>query len=73
MLERILDLLLPEPNPCPCGCHKIDTWYVGGGVEGLLPFWVRMECSECGRITKKKLFRSRAIRAWNAGRCTYDQ
>lgn len=65
MIER---WLFPEPEPCPCGCRYIHTVYVGGGYEGLLPFWVRMQCSACGRQTKKKLFRSRAIRAWNAGR-----
>lgn len=55
-----------EPKPCPvCGNTHIYTLFVGGGLEGLLPFWVRMQCPECKRTTKKKLFRARAVRAWN--------
>lgn len=54
-----------EPRPCLCGCRTIWTCYVGGGYEGLLPFWVRMKCPVCGRQTQKKLFRTRAVRAWN--------
>lgn len=57
-----------DPKPCPCGCRRIYTVFVGGGYEGLLPFWVRLRCAACGRQTKKKLFRSRAVRAWNRGR-----
>ena len=64
-LKRILEWLLPEPMPCVCGCGRIYTVFVGGGYDGLLQFWVRMECAACGRRTKKKLFRSRAVRAWN--------
>ncbi|MGM9588310.1 MAG: hypothetical protein ACI3VA_12605 [Candidatus Limivicinus sp.] len=68
MTRRLLTWLFPEPEPCRCGCRNIWTVYVGGGYEGLLPFWVRMKCPACGRQTKKKLFRSRAIREWNKRR-----
>lgn len=68
MLDYFLSRLLQEPVPCRCGCRKIWTVYVGGGYEGLLPFWVRMQCPVCGRKSRKKLFRTRAVRAWNAGR-----
>lgn len=55
-----------DPRPCPvCGNKKIYTVFVGGGYEGLLPFWCRMKCSLCGRQSRKKLFRSRAILDWN--------
>lgn len=64
-----MDGLFPEPKPCRCGCRNIWTVYVGGGYDGLLPFWVRMQCPVCGMKTNKKLFRTRAVRAWNAGRC----
>ena len=64
----LFDYLCNDPVPCRCGCRNIWTVYVGGGYEGLLPFWVRMQCPACGRKTRKKLFRTRAVRAWNAGR-----
>lgn len=63
---NLTDNLIPEPKPCPvCACAHPHTVYVGGGVEALLPFWVRIQCRRCGRSTKRKLFRSRAVRAWN--------
>ncbi|MGM9629027.1 MAG: hypothetical protein ACI3V4_13245 [Faecousia sp.] len=68
MVKRLLDYLFPKPKPCRCGCRNIWTVYVGGGYEGLLPFWVRMQCPACGQKSNKKLFRARAVRAWNAGR-----
>lgn len=65
LLDRFFSSLFPDPAPCRCGCRNIWTCYVGGGYEGLLPFWVRMKCPVCGRQTQKKLFRSRAVREWN--------
>ena len=49
-----MNWLFPEPKPCVCGCRHIHTVYVGGGYEGLLPFWVRMKCPVCGRKSQKK-------------------
>lgn len=65
--ERISFMENPfEPRPCPvCGNKEIHTIFVGGGYEGALPFWCRMQCAKCGHNSAKKLFRSRAILAWN--------
>lgn len=57
--------LFPEPSPCTCGERRIQTWFVGWGYDGILPFWVQMHCPTCGRWGKRKLFRCRAVCAWN--------
>ena len=62
-----------KPKPCPrCGCTNIYSVFIGGGCEKILPFWVRMRCARCGLRSKNKLFRSRAVRAWNRGRYTIE-
>lgn len=66
MIWNLLERLMPLPAPCPqCGFPFPETWFVGGGYEALLPFWVRLRCPRCKHWGKRKLFRSRAIRAWN--------
>ena len=65
-MKKLTDLLSLEPGPCPsCGTSRPYTVYVGGGHEGMLPFWCRIQCRNCGRRTAKKLFCFRAVRTWN--------
>ena len=62
----MLTMILPEPKPCPCcGEPKIYSVFVSWRDNRFLPFWVEMACSRCGKKTKPKLLRGRAVRAWN--------
>lgn len=66
MKKLFFDILFPEPDPCPvCGETRIQTWFVSGYYGKFLPFWVEMRCPRCGRGTKPKLFRFRAVHTWN--------
>lgn len=65
-MRNLIDYILQEPKPCPlCGEAKIYSCFVSWRDDKFLPFWVEMRCSNCGRNTKPKLFRSRAVAQWN--------
>lgn len=65
-MRKLIDIILQEPTPCPvCGETRIQSWFVSWRDNRFLPFWVEMQCPRCGRRTKPKIFRSRAVLAWN--------
>lgn len=53
-------------KPCPsCGCNDSDylkAWHI---LTRRLPWWWFLECDNCHYCSKTKLFRFRAIKAWN--------
>lgn len=65
-MKYLIEALLPDPKPCPvCGETQIQSWFASACYGRFLPFWVEMRCPGCGRKTKPKLLRSRAVLAWN--------
>lgn len=62
----MLEFIFAEPKPCPCcGETRIYSGFVSWRDSRFLPFWVEMVCSRCGKRTKPRLFRSRAVAQWN--------
>lgn len=54
-------------KPCPrCGQTAVNVWRVLGTRRYTL------ECKRCGWFGKTRLFRRRAIRAWNLERSKND-
>ena len=52
-----------KPKPCPnCGSSRVYIWHI---CTARLPWWHYAECEDCHWCGKTKLFRRRAIKAWN--------
>ena len=50
-------------KPCPnCGSSRVYIWHI---CTARLPWGHYAECEDCHWCGKTKLFRRRAIRAWN--------